>query len=270
MTTKQGPPTAVGPADDKRFAGKFILITGAAMGIGAATATRLASEGATVILADRSVEAASTVETTIREAGGHAWIAAVDLADPAQIEAMGRVVAERTSRLHGLVNAAALGKRRGPVAELSVAAWDEEMAVNLRAPALCVKVLLPLLKAGPGHVVNISSEAGFRPRPNRSAYDATKAAIGALSRTLACELAPFGIRVNTVAPGGTVTERHFLGSPDPAARKQELEQQETAGSILRRNGRPEEIAAAIRFLLSDDASYITATTLHVDGGRVAH
>jgi len=144
------------------------------------------------------------------------------------------------------------------------------MVVNLRAPALCVKALLPPLTAGPGHVVNISSEAGFRPRPNRSAYDASKAAICALSRTLACELAPFGIRVNTVAPGGTVTERHFLRTADPAARKAELERTETTGSILRRWGRPEEVAGAIRFLLSDDASYITATTLHVDGGRVAH
>jgi NAD(P)-dependent dehydrogenase (short-subunit alcohol dehydrogenase family) len=145
------------------------------------------------------------------------------------------------------------------------------MAINLRAPALMAKALLPLLRAAGGAaIVNISSEAGFRPRPNSWVYDASKAAICALTRSMASEFYPYGIRVNTVAPGWTVTDMHFARAADPEARKRELEEKEYDGCILRRLGRPEEIANAIYFLASDEASYITATTLHVDGGRVAH
>jgi len=101
-------------------------------------------------------------------------------------------------------------------------------------------------------------------------YDATKAGIGALTRNMASEFVEYGMRVNTVAPGWTVTEMHFKGAADPEGRKTQLEQMDMDGAIIRRLARPEEIAAAIAFLLSDEASYITATTLHVDGGRVAH
>lgn len=252
-----------------RFRDKAVLVTGGAMGIGAATAQRLAGEGAFVVIADHDEEAAGRIEQAIRERGGQAWAQAVELSDPASIEQMGIGVAARLGALHGLVNNAGI-VRGATVAETGDDDWEPQVAVNLHAPALCAKALLPLLKAGPGHVVNVSSEAGFRPRAGCWVYDATKAGLCALTRAMACELAGFGIRVNTVAPGWTVTEMHFLGHPDPAARKAELEGLTSAGGLIPRLARPAEIAAAIAFLLSGDASYITATTLHVDGGRVGH
>ena len=108
------------------------------------------------------------------------------------------------------------------------------------------------------------------PRRGSWVYDATKLGICALTRNLASELASMGIRCNTVAPGWTVTEMHFTEAPDPEARKRELENLENEKALLGRLGRPEEIAAVIAFLLSDEASFVNATTVHVDGGTVAH
>ena len=251
------------------FQGKTILITGGAMGIGAATAKRLAQEGAFVIIADCDEEAAKATEEEIRNSNGQAYFQFVDLADPKSIEKMGEEVSQRVTCLHGLVNNAGIA-RPGSIADTSDSDWEPQMTINLRAPALCAKALLPLLKKGPGHIVNLSSEGGFRPRANSWVYDATKAGICAVTRNMACEFIQYGMRVNSVAPGWAVTEMHFKNSPDPMARKAELESLDYDGAIIRRLARPEEIASAIAFLLSDDASYITATTIHVDGGRVAH
>ncbi len=251
------------------FNSKTILVTGAAMGIGAATAKRLASDGASVIVADSDKDAAKIAIESIQKEGGQALFQYVDLADPASIEKMGQEVAASAEDLHGLVNNAGI-VRMASIADTGDADWGPQMAINLRAPALCAKALLPLLKKGPGHIVNLSSEGGFRPRKNHWVYDATRAGICALTRNMASEFVEYGMRVNTVAPGWTVTEMHFNRHEDPQARKKEMEEIVFKGAIIQRLGRPEEIAAAIVFLLSDDASYITATTIHVDGGRVAH
>jgi len=252
-----------------KFQGKTILITGGAMGIGAATAKRLAQEGAFVILADRDEEAAKATAKDILSSGGQTHFQFVDLSEPRSIEEMGEEVAHRVNCLHGLVNNAGIA-RSGTIAETSDSDWEPQITINLRAPALCAKALLPLLKKGTGHIVNLSSEGGFRPRANSWVYDSTKAGICALTRNMACEFIQYGMRVNSVAPGWTVTEMHFKNSENPIARKSELENMNYDGAVIRRLARPEEIASAIAFLLSDDASYITATTIHVDGGRVAH
>ncbi|MBM3237857.1 SDR family oxidoreductase [Candidatus Poribacteria bacterium] len=251
------------------FQGKTILITGGAMGIGAATAKRLAREGSYLIIADRDDKAAKVTEEEIQGFGGQVYFQFVDLADPESIETMGEEVSQRVTCLHGLVNNAGIA-RGGSVTDTSDSDWEPQVTINLRAPALCAKALLPLLKKGPGHIVNLSSEGGFRPRANSWVYDATKAGICAVTRNMACEFIQYGMRVNSVAPGWTVTEMHFKNSQDPITRKAELENLNYDGAIIRRLARPEEIAAVIAFLLSDDASYITATTIHVDGGRVAH
>lgn len=253
----------------RRFGDKNILVTGAAMGIGRATAERLASEGAHVIVADVDETAGEATVAALSESKGKASFLGVDLAMEADIVALGKNVANIVPALHGLVNCAGI-YRTCSIADTGDADWQQQIDINLRAPALCVRELLPLLKRGPGHIVNLSSEGAFRPYPERWVYDATKAGIISFTRNCASEFVQYGIRANTVAPGWTVTEMHFAKAPDPAARKKELEEYDMNGAIMRRLGRPSEIAASIAFLLSDDASYITATTLHVDGGRVAH
>ena len=251
------------------FQGKTILVTGGAMGIGSATSKRLASDGAYVIIADIDEKVANEKVEDIKKSGGQAYFQYVNLADPKSIEKMGEDIASKFDAMHGLVNNAGIA-RNSSVAETGDHDWEPQITINLRAPALCAKALLPLLKKGPGHIVNLSSEGGFRPRSHCWVYDATKAGICALTRNMACEFVHYGMRVNSVAPGWTVTEMHFGKAPDPAEKKAELENTNYDGAIIRRLARPEEIASVIAFLLSDDASFITATTIHVDGGRVAH
>jgi 3-oxoacyl-[acyl-carrier protein] reductase len=248
--------------------GRNIVVTGGAMGIGAATVKILAARGVRVFIADRDQAVTERIIEATKDSSGSAEFIEVDLADAASIRSFGKTVAGMTDSLHGLVNNAGI-VRRASIEETGDADWTEQTAVNLRAPALCIQALLPLLKAGPGHVVNVSSEGGFRARKNHWVYDATKAGICALTREAAEELAEFGIRVNAVAPGWVVTEMHFGNAPDPMAKKKELEEMTNTSAMLGRLARPEEIAASIAFLLSEDATYITGTVLHVDGGLTA-
>lgn len=246
-----------------RFNGKVALITGGASGIGRATAFRLAEEGASIIIADRNVEWGNKVMVKILESGGSGFFQKVDLADTESIKQMGSAVAKKVSALHVLVNCAGISVGGGDVETFGLEHWDLGTAVNLRAPALVVQALLPLMKRGCGAIVNISSDGGLRGRGGSWIYDATKAGLISLTKSMAVEFNPYGIRVNAVAPGMTVTEFHFGNHPDPEAKKKELENMQTDYCIMGRFGRPEEIAAAILFLASDDASYITGTTLCV-------
>ena len=251
------------------FRDRTVLVTGGAMGIGAATVRRLAAEGAHVILADLNDSAAEKVVQATCQSGGLVEFQHVDVADPDSIAAMGEAVLGKWDCLHGLVNNAGI-VRVASIEDTDEEVWNSQININLRAPLLCAKALLPALKRGPGHVVNMSSMGGFRWRPDNVVYDATKAGICAMTRTMACEFAAHGMRVNSVAPGWIVTEMHFGTGPDAAKRKAELEKYEFEFAMMRRLGRPEEIAAAIVFLLSDDASYITGSTIHVDGGLVGN
>jgi len=253
----------------RRFDGKTILVTGGAMGIGRATVHRLLEEGATVIVADVNRERGAAIVHEAASQGRTAWFQFVDLASPPSIAAMGREVAARTPVLHGLFNNGAI-IARATIADTADADWEPQMSINLRAPALCAKALLPLLAKARGSIVNVSSEIAFRPLAEHWVYAATKSGVRSLTRTMACELQGLGIRANCIAPGWTVTEMHYAQAPDPERRRKELEDMRYDGAIIPRLGRPEEMAAAVAFLLSDDASYITATTLHVDGGRVAY
>jgi 3-oxoacyl-[acyl-carrier protein] reductase len=250
-----------------RFTDKVALITGGASGIGRATANRLAAEGAHVIIADKNVDMANQAVSEIQDAGGKALFVEVDLADDESVQAAAQEVAEKFSALHILVNNAAIA-RGGKIEDGGwIPNWEPETAIGLRGWVVITQHLLPLLKQDGAAIVNLSSEGGYLGRPGGWVYDAIKSALVSLTKTMAYEFVDYGIRVNAVAPGWVVTEMHFGRAPDPAARKKELEETPINSCIMKRRCGPEEIASSIAFLLSDDASYITGQTIHVDGGR---
>jgi len=251
-----------------RFTNKVALITGGASGIGRATALRLAAEGAHVIIVDKNGSMGQQTVAQIEQAGGDGNFIEVNLADDEAVKAAAAAVAEQFPALHILVNNAAV-LRVGTIEDGAwLANWEIETRIGLRGWVLMTQVLLPLLKKEGGAIVNLSSEGGFLGRPRQVVYDAIKAALVSVTKTMAQEFVDYGIRVNAVAPGWIVTEMHFGNAPDPAARKWELELTPITSCIMKRRAGPQEVASAIAFLVSEDASYITGTTLHVDGGRV--
>jgi len=250
-----------------RFAGRTAVVTGGAMGLGAAISRRLAGEGARVLIVDRDGErGAATAAALAGE--GHGCVVA-DLGRPEAIEPLVAELGELTEDVHVLVNNAGISIHE-PVEEASHEHWELQVAVNLRAPFLLSRALIPLMRDRGAAIVNVSSEVAFHPVADGSTiYDITKAGVGGMTRSLAADLWRYGIRVNEMAPGGMVTEMHFARSEDPAARKRELEAWELPEewSVMRRLGLPEEVAPAVAFLASDDARFITGSTLHVDGGQ---
>lgn len=249
-----------------RFEDRTAVVTGGAMGLGAAICRRLAAEGARVLLVD--IDAGRGAATAAALPGeGHAFIAA-DLGRPQAFEPLVAELNVLTEAVDVLVNNAAILISQ-PLGELRLEHWERLMAINLRAPLLLTQALVPLMSIRGAAVVNVSSEIAYRPSTACAAYTTTKAGLCGMTRSLAAELWPQGIRVNEMAPGAMVTEMHFAKAEDPAATKRELEEWEMAEewSVMRRLGLPEEIAPAVAFLASDDARYITASTLHVDGGQ---
>ncbi|MER8224315.1 SDR family NAD(P)-dependent oxidoreductase [Streptomyces sp. NPDC094143] len=248
--------------DTRRFEGYGVLVTGGARGIGAATARRLAREGARVLVADRDPAAATRTARALGEAGLHAEGIACDVADREAVEAAVTHAVDAFGSLDVLVNCAAHCSPDAPLFEDGPdESWARDLDVTLTGAYRCCRAALPHLAAsGRGAIVSIGSVNGLQDFGNH-AYSAAKAGLGSLTRTLAGHAAGRGVRVNLVAPG-TVRTSAWEG------RDEDLEA--VRGLYpLGRVGEPEDIAAAVAFLASSDASWITGTTLVVDGGLTA-
>jgi len=239
--------------------GSFV-VTGGGRGIGLETASQLLAAGARVCLVGRRRE---PLEAAAAALGDRAWAAPCDVSLPADTERLAAAVRERWGRLDGLVNSAGIA----PMATLDDTdpdTWDRAFAVNARGPYLLCRALGPLLREGRSPaVVNVSSTLAEKPIPGMAAYNASKAALNQLTRSLALEWAP-AIRVNAVMPG-------VVDTPIHADRGLTEEQVRSMGRIhpLQRIGRPGDVASMILFLLSDESSWITGAVIPIDGGMLA-
>jgi NAD(P)-dependent dehydrogenase (short-subunit alcohol dehydrogenase family) len=245
--------------------GRVAVVTGGGSGIGEATAKRFAAEGARVVVLDRDPEGGERVAGEIRQAGGEAAFLQADIGREVEALKLAPFAVERFGALHLLVNNAGI-RVYGPVTDATEESWDRILAVNVKALGLCAKAGIPeMARAGGGAIVNVSSANAIQGRSGMAQYDAAKAAVLGLTRSLAHDHAGQGIRVNAVCPGPTVTQFHLRN----ASRRGVTEEEFRAGGkpgLLKRWAEPHEIAAAILFLASDEASYITGATLMVDGG----
>lgn len=240
------------------------IVTGAGSGIGAATARLLGDRGMTVALVGRRLEQLEEVAGEIDAGAGSALVVQDDLADPDSPRRIVDAVLERAGRLDVIVNNAAQF-RLTPVEDVSLAELDAHLAVNLRAPYLLVQAAMAAFKASPAAVVvNVSSAAAVMYRRRQTVYGMTKAGIEHLTKNLAAELAPHGIRVNCIRPGPVDTPIHRAAVADPEARLRELGQLVPLGRI----GRPEEIAVWIGHIVDLESRWVTGAVFVIDGGRV--
>jgi NAD(P)-dependent dehydrogenase (short-subunit alcohol dehydrogenase family) len=245
--------------------GKVAIVTGAAMGMGEATARVFAAAGAKVIVSDINAEGGEAAAEQIRQDGGEATFVRTDVSKAADAEAMVRTAVERYGRLDCAVNNAAVTPDTHPVAELDEGEWDRILAVDLKGVALCLKYEISqmLAQGGGGSLVNIASVSSFRPQPNNSAYVAAKHGVVGLTKTASLEAAPQGIRVNAVAPGAIDTPMIRGALVEAGTTEEEFA---PLISLFGRFGKPEEVAQASLWLCSDASSYVTGAVLAVDAG----
>lgn len=246
--------------------GKVALVTGASSGIGRATAKVFAASGAKVALAARREKELAALAAEISSEGGEATVIRTDVSLSDDVERMVTRTLDSFGRLDfGVNNAGIEGQLRG-IVDLREDEWDRVLGINLKGAFLCTKYEAKVMLAGGngGSIVNVGSINSFRGFPTGSAYSASKHGLVGLTSSASAELAPQGIRVNIVCPGITDTPMHHRGRE--VLGDQVYDQLLQQRVHTRRAGRPEEIAAAILFLCSDEASFITGTTLTPDGG----
>ncbi|WP_340539898.1 SDR family NAD(P)-dependent oxidoreductase [Nocardioides sp. GXZ039] len=251
-----------------RFHTQTALVTGAASGIGRAVAQRLADEGARVWVLDRDGQQALRAAAEIRASGGNAEGRALDVTDAEAFTATVERVLESDDRVDVLVNNAGI-TLAAPVWQTDSADWAQVLAVNLTGVFHGIRAVFPtMIAAGRGAIVNTSSDAGLVGWPGQAAYCASKSGVIGLTRSAAMDGAPHGIRVNAVCPAFTRTplvEDWVRAQSDPDAARREVAAEQPLG----RMGEPSEIAAAIAFLASAEADFVTGVAMPVDGGVTA-
>ncbi len=243
--------------------GKVAIVTGAAQAIGYATAWELALAGAAVTVADIQTEPAEAAAAAMRADGRSALFVETDVADSEQLERMVAATVAEFGRVDILVNNAADTGMRGSVADETAERWDKGLAVNVRGVALGMKLAVAEMRqVGGGAIVTIASVHGFLASERYAIYDASKHAVIGLTRQAAIDLGPENIRVNAICPGFIMSkqrEKAWLADAEGGAISEAM-------YPLRRVGRPHDIAAVVRFLVSDDAAFVTGVALPVDGG----
>jgi 3-oxoacyl-[acyl-carrier protein] reductase len=245
--------------------GRIALVTGSSRGIGAAIARLFAARGATVIVHGRDADAVGAVAADIEEAGGRALAAIADLTNYEQIEAMRDLIEQRLGPVDILIaNAGGSTVRPGPLEDIAEADWRESVDANLTSTFLTIKAFLPGMKQRhSGSIVTMSSAAARRPTPQSPmAYAAAKGGIEVLTRELAAQAGPYGIRVNCLAPETILTERNQQQIPET------LQEQLRHSHPVQRLGTPKDVAQAALFLASDHSSWISGVTLDIAGGSV--
>jgi meso-butanediol dehydrogenase/(S,S)-butanediol dehydrogenase/diacetyl reductase len=251
-----------------RLQGKVALITGGGGGIGAATASIFCAEGAAVVLVDASAQALERTAAALAQQQPGARVIGItaDVADEAQAFAAVQRATDTFGTLDVLVNNAAM-RHYATLADATTADWQAMVQVNLMGTAHYCKAALPALRrSGRGSIVNVSSCYAVTGRKGMGLYDATKAGMLALTRTLAHEEAAHGVRANALCPGSTLTDFHVQRAEAAGKDVERLKTERQDTSLLRRWASPQEIAWPILWLASDEASFITGTTLLVDGG----
>jgi meso-butanediol dehydrogenase/(S,S)-butanediol dehydrogenase/diacetyl reductase len=248
----------------QRFQGKDLFVTGAASGIGRAAALRLAGEGGRVLCADRDDEGAQATAAEIAAAGGRAESRCLDVTDADACQTAIDETADRFGKLDVLCNIAGIGVH-GDFAQLAVEDWQRLLSVNLSGPFYLSKAAIPHLLATRGNIVNMASAAGLVGTAYSAAYSASKGGLVLLTRSLAVEFGRKGVRVNCICPGGVETPMtSSFALPEDFDEKLLHRMQ-----LVDRIAKPDEIAAMVAYVASDEAKYVNGAALSIDGGQVA-
>lgn len=245
------------------MANKFAVVTGGAGGIGKAVVSRLAHAGFDVCIVDQNETAGRELAALLRQQKYSAEFYRVDLKRAAEIKNCFERIYAKSERVDVLVNLAGGTLHKHPITEFPLSEWQEVIDVNLKATFLCCQAVATRMKeAKSGVIINTASNFGITGSAGRTAYSAAKAAIIAFTKSLATEMAPYGVRVNTIAPGLTATTRVL------AVHSEEDWRRLSAGLPMGRAGEPHDIAEGVNFLAGDESAFMTGQLLHVNGGMV--